>query len=328
MPKPFYLHVGLQRCASTLIENVFFKPGHDVFDALRANGIQPLFELFLLLRDHAEDQYWTADAVDRLRAAEFHPLLANSDAAGFFLSDESLSLTCREHGPGIDVEARAHHLARLLDGFEARIILIVRDQASFIRSLYALHLQNLGAKDRDAFVADIPEDALDWRRLAMLYADVFGHDRVVVLPYNAGCYGADAPFEDFMPAMQTSVGIPFPVPVPRTQLYNPSLMGEYFDVQRAANQALPIDIATELSQLLRAAREKAKPEAVIRVFRDKYGTDVGDALREIYAAASFDRDGGFTEDAQRANLARFGAANRALFRDFMPDFDPAPFLAG
>lgn len=330
MSREFYLHVGLQRCASTLIENTFLAPGHDVSAALRGGGILPLLDLHLHLRDHREDVHWTGEFVDQLRRRYVMPQTGNAAWRGFFLTEEGLSASWLAGGPGIDIKARAGHLAALLEGFDVRILLLVRDQASFVRSLYALHLQNGGTQGFAEFVGGIPLSALDWLDIARTYQGAFGQGNVHVIPYNAECYRLGSPpYPGFLSALQGAMGISDPVEVPRNHLFNPSIKTNLLPLQLAANKVLAPPLAREVSSLLRSG--VTEPVRVIQSVRQNRGREEAASVRAALAVEpvkqATEEAMPFSAEEQRAYLANFNAGNRDLFAQFMADYDASAFLA-
>ena len=328
MSATFFLHVGLQRCASTLIEHAFLDPQHHVSQQLRQAGVEPLLDLHLYLRDHRGDAFWTDAFVADLRANHMPP--ANGNVGGYFLTEEGLSATWLESGPGIDVAGRAHCLAALLVGFDARILMLVRDQASFVRSLYALHLQNGGQLGFAEFVKGIPQSALDWHSLVGYFVDAFGAGAVQVVPYNAECFQAQtSPYPGFVSALQGLMGVAEPTEVPRNHLYNPSIKTPFLPMQLSANRTVPSEIAGAVSDLLRSG--VTEPVAIMRDIRGRWGREAAAELRQAFntgmVAQAANDAAGFDDTAATAFLARYADSNRAMFAAFMPDYDPAPFLA-
>lgn len=254
------------------------------------------------------------------------------DAAwrGFFLTEEGLSASWLADGPGIDIKARARHLAALLDGFDVRVLLLVRDQASFVRSLYALHLQNGGTQGFSEFVGGIPLSALDWLDIARTYQDSFGQEAVRVIPYNAECYQLGMPpYPGFLSAVQGAMGILDPVEVPRNHLFNPSIKNDLLPLQLAANRALVPTLANDVSALLRSG--VTEPVRVIQSVRQNRGREDAASVRAALAVKvvkqAIEEATPFSAEEQRAYLANFNAGNRDMFAQFMADYDASAFLA-
>lgn len=330
LARKIYIHVGLQRCASTLIEHAFQNPIQPISAKLRECGVLPLIDLHRFLGQHRQDSHWSEAFVGQVRAQFIDPLLNDDAWPAAFLTEEGLSITCLPDGPGIDVAARAGYLKTLFEGFDTTVILLVRDQTSFVRSLYALHLQNGGTVGFETFLTNIPERALNWRALADIYADVFGAECLQVLPYNAAAYPKDsASVTGFLAALQRTMGVEEPLEVPRNHLYNPSIKTPDLPIQLAANRALEPTLAAQVGKYLRSGM--TKPYEIMRAIRNELG---GPAATEVRAAINT----GSVDDARSdatpfsltdptAFLERFSDQNRILCETYMPGYNPAPFVS-
>lgn len=249
---------------------------------------------------------------------------------GFFLTEEGLSASWLADGPGIDIKVRARHLAALLDGFDVRILFLVRDQASFVRSLYALHLQNGGTQGFPEFVDGIPLSALDWLEIARAYQGAFGRLGVQVIPYNAECYCLGTPpYPGFLSAMQSAMGVSVPVEVPRNHLFNPSIKADLLPLQLAANRTLAPGLAGDVSDLLRSG--VTVPARIIQSIRQNRGREEAVLVRTAFAIEAVKQAAEeatpFSAEEHRAYLANFNASNAELFAEFMAGYDASAFLA-
>lgn len=294
--KPFYLHVGLPRCASTLIEHAFLSPKYEGYRRLRADDILPVQRLYMEFRRAYAATEWNEDLFGRLQDYHISPL-HHHEARAFFTSDEGLT--------GIDDKAdrplpfldRAPFLARLLDGFDTRIILLVRHQARYVVSMYGLHLQNGGTMDFADYVAAFPLDRLNWLAVAETYAAAFGDDAVTVIPFDKELHPAsDGAPNDFLDAFQRTMNVSAPVPLDGMPLVNPSLRPEFFDAQ------------------LRLNRGETPSQSV-------------DAIPEG-EAAHFNATGKSPMTAAQADaiMTTLSDSNRSLFARFLPDHDVKAYL--
>lgn len=298
--KPFYFHIGLPRCASTTIETEFLIEGNAGHDRLRAEGIKPLRALHDALRSQAGTQ-WDDQLLEQIHGKFIAPDIADPSAAGFFTSDEALTLTYSEEMTPPDLDARARALARLMIGTDPSLIMLVRNQPDYIVSLYGLHLQSGGSKEFPAFVNDLKLGALDWFAVAEAYAGVFGRDRIKVFPLEAECYaGGQAPYGDFIAAVQGVMGISRPLPLAEVKVYNPSLPTLMMPVQQQINAVVDPATARRIADIIRSS---LKPGMVAKA----------------YLLAP--------EQANHVRTA-FARSNRALFEAYMPDFDATPYLPG
>tara|TARA_B100000965_G_scaffold187258_1_gene156279 strand:+ start:27204 stop:28106 length:903 start_codon:yes stop_codon:yes gene_type:complete len=295
---PFYLHVGLPRCASTLIEHAFFSPKHEGYRQLRSDGILPLQRLCMEFRRAYALAEWTEDQFSLLWDYHISPL-HHHDSPAFFTSDEGLTGIDDQAGHPLPYLDRAPFLTRLLNGFDVRIILLVRHQARYVVSMYGLHLQNGGTTDFATYVADFPVHRLNWLAVAEAFASAFGEDAVTVIPFDRELHPAKegAP-KDFMEAFQRSMNVSAPIPLSDMPLVNPSLRPEFFDAQLRLNRG-------EASSL----EEGAVPEG---------------------EAAHFNATGKspMTETQSTAIMASMSDSNRELFARFMPQYDAGLYQPG
>lgn len=298
--KPFYFHIGLPRCASTTIETEFLMEENAGHGRLRAEGIKPLRNLHDALRSQAGTQ-WDDQLLAQIHSQCLAPDLADPSAAGFFSSDEALTLTYSEVMTPPDLNARARALARLLIGTAPTLIMLVRNQPDYIVSLYGLHLQGGGSKEFPAFVNDLKLGALDWFAVAEAYAEVFGRDKVKVFPLETECYaGGRAPYGDFIAAVQGVMGISRPLPLAEVKVYNPSLPTLMMPVQQQINAIVDQETARRIADIIRSS---LKPGMVAKAYL-------------------------LAPDQENQVRTAFARSNRALFEAYMPEFDPGPYLPG
>tara|TARA_R110001592_G_scaffold161973_1_gene394884 strand:+ start:30713 stop:31606 length:894 start_codon:yes stop_codon:yes gene_type:complete len=288
--KNFYLHVGLPRCASTLIENIFLYPEHQGYSTLRNSGILPLPRVYKEFRRAYAKPVWTDELYARIRDYHIGPML-HHDAQGFFTSDEGLTGIHDRPNEPLPYADRAPFLNRLLEGLQPRIILLVRNQAQYVVSMYGLHLQNGGQMEFDDYVAAFPYAHLDWLKVADAYATAFGLDAVSVFPFEKDTYsGLDSSEPaNFLEAIQRTMAIAQPIRLEDQLLVNPSLVPKYHQAQLTINRgadATTVDIPKTEAAYHNATRETP-----------------------------------LTPHQVNAILARYSDSNRELFARFMPGFD-------
>ena len=294
MPKKFFFHIGLPRCASTMIETEFLVPDHLGHDRLRASRILPLRNLHDALRQCAGKPTWEDPLIHWVIDQCIAPHADDPAADAFFSSDEGLTLTYSETTAPPDLNHRADSLARMLDGFEPTLILLVRNQVAYIQSLYGLYLQSGGTAEFPAFVNSLALGAMDWYAVAESYARVFGRERLVVLPFERDVYArSGAPHADFLAALQATLCIAQPLALADVRTYNPSLPVVLMPVQQQINEALDRDSAIRVADIIRSS-----------------------VTRQAVAEASL-------FDADQANQVRraFARSNAALFETFLPGYD-------
>ena len=331
MAEEVFIHVGLQRCASTLIEHAFQAPDQPVSRELRDRRILPLTDLHLFLRDRRADAFWTDAFVTEVRESYVLPVLEDENWRAAFLTEEGLSVTCLPDGPGIDVAARARHLKAMFDGLNVTVMLVVRDQVSFLRSLYALHLQNGGTSGFQDLADAIPDRALNWCALADIYAEVFGREGICVVPYNAEAYaGGDPQVTGFLAAMQSVMGIEAPQDVPRNHLYNPGIKTADLPLQLAANRGLVPELAARVSDLVRSGVNK--PFDILQTIKGELGREQATEVRTALNARTVDEMKAEAAPLSGADansfLSRFEAGNRELCETYMPRYEASPFVVG
>ena len=299
MSKKFFFHIGLPRCASTTIETVFLVPGNEGCDRLLESRIRPLRNLHDALRQFTAEPNWDDQFLGQVFDQCIAPDIDAPDTDAFFCSDEGLTLTYSETLPPPNLNRRAERLARLLEQFDLTLIILVRNQVAYIQSLYGLHLQSGGTAEFPAFVNSLPLGALDWHAVAQAYANVFGRDRIVVLPFEREIHAAaDTPHADFLEAFQGALGVKRPLASAEITSFNPGLPVVMMPVQQQINETIDRDSAIAVADIIRSSLTK----------------------RAVIDATLFSPD--------QANQVRsaFARSNQALFETFMPAYDPAPYL--
>lgn len=298
--KTFHVHIGLPRCASTLIETMFLFPQHEGYRVLRESGILPLPRLFNELRRAYRSREWDDEFLGHLRDYHVAPLLSH-DTDTFFVSDEGLTGIDDEVDQPTHFRHRATFLANLLDGFQTRALLLVRKQPGFIVSMYALHLQNGGTLDFDAYLESFPVERLDWLAVAEVFADTIGEENLTVIPFEKALHpGNGSAATNFLDAVQESLGVTGPVRLEDLPLVNPSLAPRYFPAKLAENRATANGRQPKQSEI---------PETVAA-----FEKSTGDKV--------------IADDKAEEILTRFSNSNRQLFSRFMPGYDASFYQPG
>ena len=295
--KNFYMHVGLPRCASTLIEYVFFKPEYDPYQCLIRAGINPLSRLSIDLRRTAELPHITDEMCQQARDHYLPPLL-NDDYRGYFVSDESFTAFKDTKGAPTVFADRARFTERFLEGFQPRVILVVRNQVSIVESYYGLHIQNGGTMPFLDYFSQFPVENLDWLPIADAFAAAVGEENLSVVPFDRATYGEAAPYNDFFDALFEIMEVEDRVSLADMPVANQSLDPDLFPAQIRANRELD-------------------PESAKKVFMILYETfpkPLGKTMNLL------------TEDQKKSLRHRFQQSNETLFRRFMPSFDGTSYL--
>jgi len=185
------LHVGYHKTATTwLQQNLFFAPGSETFHAFTPDVGRPraLTERFLLAPDGGMLSAFDDNRAE-IRAAVASAHEATQDLPGTpVLSDERLS--GNPHSGGFDAERIARALREHLP--DAEVLIVVREQKSLTLSCYFQYLSIGGTRSLQNYAQDrydrrVPGFALanlDFLPLVERYRELWGPERVTVLPYE------------------------------------------------------------------------------------------------------------------------------------------------
>lgn len=167
------VHVGMPKCASTWLQNHFFKPKHGFRKALTP------FSTFLEFVNPRSFEYSRPASTQNLDKSDgLIPVISFEMLIGSPLTG------------GADGEANLH---RLQNSFpDARVLLVIREQKAMLRSIYKL-LVNFGSPYKIAtvlmndLVGNVPTFDLHYlcydKKIAA-YQQAFGKESVLVLPYE------------------------------------------------------------------------------------------------------------------------------------------------
>lgn len=294
MVKSIYLHIGLPRCASTAIETEFVYPGRKPYEALRRSGVKPLLRLYKEFRRALATPRWNDVFGKRLRDYHLEPLLApdaESEVRGYFVTDEGLThISDQPDDPSIFAD-RAKFCGKLFEGFKPTILMMVRNQVSYVESLYGLHVQNGGTKDFTSYYESFPLERFDWLSIADVYAQVFGEENVKVFPLERQLYGnSSLPYDDFVHALIAAMGIDERINSDNLALLNPSLDRNLLPAQVEINRVFEPEIARGVLDILISHASKRRGATL-----DLLSPDEVQDIRE-----------------------KFHGSNKELFQRFMP----------
>lgn len=189
-PHPTLVHIGFHKTGTTWLQSGLFRsePFNVAWDSMAIART--------IVLTHTLD--WCAETVrDELsRCAETGDAPSTLDV----MSWERLSGS--PHAGGYDSGIIAERLHELYP--EARILIGVREQRSMIEALYRQYVRDGGVTTLSGYLhprnpAEIPQfrfDHLEYDRLVSKYHELFGRDRVLVLPYERLRHDPDGFVED------------------------------------------------------------------------------------------------------------------------------------
>ncbi len=289
--KTIHFHIGSGRCGSTLIQGLFNEPSlHQIFNHfslkydpdiyLEMAKIAPVYEF--------DKAVWQAFHEKYIRPLQSQP------QNGFFITQENIFGS--EHMPGrentVDNSCRA--LEVLSQGFDLKIVAIIRRQDTYIESLYNQCLKRYDKRDFATFVDETPAENLDWKSILDTYAGLVGAENITVVPFERPiCNSGNR--KDFIDAVLKAIGIMPNIEIGGLPIANPSLAPRVSEIQLLANRMLSELEAHNLANWFMDHIHK-QPDEPHELFND-------------------------TE--RRAYLNRYAASNRALVETYMPDFKAA-----
>lgn len=288
------LHIGAQKTASTLIQQVLRRDkeklqerGVDVVsrNSMLKTDLQKLLDKYCVGKEVSDEEVEAAresllELIDP--QADTH-LLTNEDffnriRTGYFFDDLSY---------GLDV------MVRLL-GTVPRVVLYVRAQASYLESLYLQMIHVGREQDFDAFIRAF-DGKLSWLRVAETVAEKVGRENLVVVPFESlRLSNATLFYQRFLESCGVSdVDDDFAISDAETR-------------SRGANRSfsgVAVDMALRCYPLL-GDKDRVK-------FR-RY-------LQENFSVATHPKAELLSETQSSAIMASYADENSELFERFMPD---------
>ena len=173
MDKRPLVHIGMPKCASTWLQKHFFRPRNGFREA-----VSPYYTYFGFV--YPGSFQWTQyrDRIDLATPDDLVPVISAEALVGNPLTG------------GQDGEANLHRLQAAIP--EARILIVIREQESMLRSLYKL-LVNFGYPYRietvleNRLAVNVPTFTLQfllYDHIIDAYQQAFGKESVLVLPYE------------------------------------------------------------------------------------------------------------------------------------------------
>lgn len=199
------LHIGYHKTASTTLQRDFFPKLEGCL--YLSHGGAASRSLFRALSEHlmfADDEDYLGETV-RSYLAELH----ERSPGTVLLSHEGFSGAVFDGATNSD--RNAHRLADVAP--DAKMIIVVREQAAMLRSLYSQHLRHGGYSTFPEFLhSSVPgSDTIDldhlcFDRLVELYHKLFGAARVTVLAFEDLGREPDL----FLRGLADFIGVPAP----------------------------------------------------------------------------------------------------------------------
>lgn len=294
--KTIYFHVGSGRCGSTAIQGVFNEP--IMKQVFAHNSLQYIPEFYL-----------DAGPLSPLKAFEeatwapfikkyFEPMLT-SEHEGFFLTNENLM--------GVSYEATKENLyhntqkliSYLAQGFNIKIIIVVRRQDTFIESLYNQLLKRGEQRAFSEFLEQFPRENHFWNKVADSYAEIFGHENIHIIPFEKQVIETSG-LDDFFTGICRALGIQQSLNFSQLPTINPSLAPKVLELQQHANKILTKNEAHALSDWLEQniAKHHSAPHNLL------------------------------SEEQRKEMIDYYAENNRILFEKYIPDCSPNYYVTG
>jgi hypothetical protein len=199
---------------------------------------------------------------------------------------------------GHDSRTNADRLAATFP--EARILVVIREQASMLGSIYKQYLRSGGAASFDQYVTPPPGtgrmpifrfDFLEYHRLIGYYQQLFGVENVLALPYellreNPG---------EFLARIGNFLGIPIAAPKGAMANISPSALSlslkrqvNRYVVRDGLNPAPPLEINNSNRALLKACRriDERVPARLIEGYERRWRSYIKHKVGERYAKSN------------------------------------------
>lgn len=188
--KDVLIHIGYHKTASTWLQNELFIDESSVFRPIskKAKGVASLANLFFKSSDgHILSSFDdNTEEIERERQTIFQKKSFKNKIA--VLSHERLS--GNPHSGGFDSKIIANRLKNVFP--DAKILIVIREQKSFILSNYMQYLSIGGYKsiseylqtDYDGKIPFFSAEHIRYYPLIQYYQQLFGTEKVLVLPYE------------------------------------------------------------------------------------------------------------------------------------------------
>lgn len=233
--KTIHFHVGSGRCGSTLIQALFNEA--DMHQIFALNSIKYDPEIYLALGKITPLTNFKEADWKPVRDEYFAPM-HDQPFDTFFVTQENLFGLNVKKGSTNTCEASCKAILHLSDGFDTKIVMLVRRQDTYMESRYNQLIKRQELRDFPTFLDELPLKNFDWADIADTYAEHFGKDNVTVLPFERQVLNS-ANIESFLDAVLLTIGVTQKINFENVPTINPSLAPRVIEVQRLANKLLP-----------------------------------------------------------------------------------------
>lgn len=246
--KRIYLHIGLHKTGTTLIQKML---GENL-EALSVRGITCLrtrgdYPASKLVRGFWGGKPALEEALRRGADRAFRKELEDLPGDRLVVSEEDIQgKATGPNGSLYPMASRAAEcMAKVCASHETTVIIYLREQASFFESFYVQRVKQGGSLSFAEYLEDLDLDRLSWRPLVQAWRREFG--RVVVRRYeDIFSEGRDAYLRRFM----RSVAPGFAPVLPADSRANAGYSEEGLRIARHANRFLDADQRKRLRKFL------------------------------------------------------------------------------
>lgn len=286
--KKLHFHIGSGRCGSTLIQAIFNDVGvHQIFSQ---HSLKYDSQIYRDTGFVAYDETFIEENWKTIKETYFTPM-KGMKYDGHFITQENLLGMRSGKGENNICDVTCEKIAYLSEGYDPKIIIIVRRQDTYIESLYNQCIKRYETRDFLTFIDDFPLENWHWFDNIEIFRKFFGRENVTVIPFEQKVYD-DSGRSGFLDAVLMATGVTTRIAFKDLPRVNPSLAPRAMEVMRIANQHLSEEEAYNLAGWFQAHIQKDP--------FDPYTLMTDDLRREIV--------GGFRE------------SNAKLCKEYFPDF--------
>ncbi len=293
--KQFHMHVGSERCGSTLIQSFFNEA--NVGQVFARFGVRYDAQIYLAIGELIPFMETDEARFRVVRERHIVPYMTTGPDRIFSTHEVFLGLDHEKAGAN-STEFMCDCLQKLLEGFDVRPLIVFRRQDTFIESLYNQLLKRGETREFSKFLEDLPLENYRWDRVADIFAERFGKGHVSVIPFEKGIT-ATGGYDNYLNAIFGVLEMPVNVDMATVPVMNPSLAPRALEVQRQANMSLTGDEAHNLANWLELNVPKRPSDSHVLL-----------------------------NGTQRMRILDFYAdSNRRLFAEYMPKYAVAGYLS-
>lgn len=141
-------------------------------------------------------------------------------------------------------ESLFREVSQILKDFNIRIIFYIRREEDWLESAYEQWIKSGNKRDGESLQAFIKSPRMSLGRQIYRFSDVFGHESIIVRPYEPMQFVGGSIFSDFLNVLQVSNDDEFVFPGRRS---NPRLLPDALEFKRNLNS---VSASKEEAQLL------------------------------------------------------------------------------